>query len=67
MKYASIWLIAMTLTLSVGAYAVYEAEAEQQDAAALSSRDFAAQVICGPGKVAVWIDDKEHECLKEIK
>ncbi len=40
------------------------AEADQQDADALSSREWAGQQVCGPEATAVWLDDKTIECLR---
>lgn len=60
------WILALVITLGVGHIAAQAStEADLEDAAALSSRDFVAQVICGKGKVAVWISDTQHDCLKE--
>jgi len=39
-----------------------ELEAAQQDAAALASREFAGQQVCGPAAEAIWIDDKTLTC-----
>lgn len=40
--------------------------ADQQDAEALSSRDWAGQKVCGPNKTAVWEDDKTLRCFKNL-
>ena len=62
------WILALLIALAMGHFAARaDAEANLEDAAALSSREFAGQAVCGPGKVAVWLDEKEHECLKETK
>lgn len=61
------WILALLITLGVGHIAARaNAEADQEDAAALSSREFAGQVLCGKGKTAVWTDDKEMDCFKEL-
>lgn len=61
------WIFAIAITLGVGAIAAQaDAEADQEDAAALSSREFAGQAVCGPGKTAVWRSNYEHDCLKEL-
>ena len=61
------WIFAIAITLGVGAIAAQaDAEADREDAAALSSREFAGQALCGKGKTAVWADDKEMDCLKEL-
>lgn len=39
-----------------------ELEAAQQDAAALASREFAGQQVCGPAALATWQDDKTLVC-----
>ena len=40
-----------------------ELEAAQQDAAALASREFAGQQVCGPAAEAQWISDKVLQCV----
>lgn len=61
------WITALLITLGVGHIAAQAStEADLEDATALSSREFAGQVICGKGKVAVWADDKTLTCLKEL-
>ena len=61
------WILALLITLGMGHFAARaNAEADQEDAAALTSREFVAQVICGKGKVAVWFSDTQHDCLKEL-
>ena len=39
------------------------AQADREDAEALSSREWAGQQVCGPERTAVWRSDKELECL----
>ena len=39
-----------------------ELEAAQQDAAALASREFAGQQVCGPAALATWQDSKTLVC-----
>lgn len=61
------WILALLITLGMGHFAARaSAEADQEDAAALSSREFAGQALCGKGKTAVWADDKEMDCFKEL-
>lgn len=61
------WIPALLITLGMGHFAARaNAEADQEDAAALSSREFAGQAVCGPGKTAVWRNNYEHDCLKEL-
>ena len=61
------WILALVITLGVGHFAAWaDAEADIEDAAALSSREFAGQVLCGKNAVAVWTDDKEMDCFKEL-
>ena len=60
------WLVAMAVTVAMGAAAAHydaDATADAQDAEALASRAFAAQVVCGTGSTAVWLDDKTLQCL----
>ena len=61
------WILALVITLGVGHIAAQASvEADLEDAAALSSREFAGQALCGKGKTAVWTDDKEMDCFKEF-
>lgn len=61
------WILALVITLGVGHIAAQAStEADLEDAAALSSREFAGQAVCGPGKTAVWRNNYEHDCLKEL-
>ncbi|MBS7777661.1 hypothetical protein [Acidovorax sp. CCYZU-2555] len=61
------WILALLITLGMGHFAARaNAEADQEDAAALSSREFAGQVLCGKNAVAVWTDDKSMDCFKEL-
>lgn len=60
------WTVALAVTVAMGAAAAYydaEDTANTQDTAALASRAFAAQVVCGTGSTAVWLDDKTLQCL----
>lgn len=50
------WIIAAVLTLGAGAIAGNEAEADRQDAEALSSRDWAAREVC-EGRPFEWQGD----------
>lgn len=61
------WFLALIITLGVGHIAAQASvEADREDAAALSSREFAGQAMCGPRATPVWTDDKSLECLKEL-
>lgn len=62
------WILALLLAMALGHWAAVEAgvQADQEDAAALSSREFAGQAVCGPRATAVWTDDKALECFKEL-
>jgi len=61
------WILALVITLGVGHIAAQAStEADLEDAAALSSREFAGQAVCGPRATPVWTDDKTLECLKEL-
>jgi len=67
MKSAINWMAALAVVLAVGGLAAQpdtESEADQQDAEALSSRDFAGRALCG-NRTPVWLDDKTLDCLKE--
>lgn len=62
------WVFAIVIAFGMGYMAYqFDAEADREDAAALSSQEFVAQVICGKGKVVVWINDTQHDCIKETK
>ena len=50
------WIIAAVLTLGAGAIAGHEAEADLQDAEALSSRDWVAREVC-EGRPFEWQGD----------
>lgn len=61
------WILALVITLGVGAIAAQAStEADREDAAALSSREFAGQAMCGPRATPVWTDDKSLECLRNL-
>ena len=62
------WIIALLITLGLGHLAAQadSAQADREDAAALSSREFAGQAVCGTGKTAVWADDKTLTCLRNL-
>lgn len=62
------WIIALLITLGLGHLAAQadSAQADLEDAAALTSREFAGQAVCGPRATPVWADDKTLECLKEL-
>lgn len=62
----AIWLIAAVIALGVGAVAGHDAEqlADQQDAEALASRDYAARDVC-KGQPFTWEDDMTLVCHRE--
>ena len=63
------WTVALVVTVAMGTAAAYydaEATSDAQDAEALASRAFAAQVVCGTGSTAVWLDDKTLQCLAHV-
>jgi hypothetical protein len=57
-----IWLYVQDADYSAEHGQAAELEAAQQDAAALASREFAGQQVCGPAAEAIWIDDKTLTC-----
>lgn len=64
----ALWIFAALITLGVGAIAARgSAEADREDAAALSSREFVGQEICGPHATPAWTDDQILECWKELR
>lgn len=73
MKYA-IYLIAAVIALGMAAVAGHESEAatdstELQEAA--HSRAWVLEQfqrnVCRPGETAVWVADKEADCLREVR
>ncbi|WP_313080536.1 hypothetical protein [Pulveribacter sp.] len=40
--------------------------ADQEDADALTSREWAGQQACGPNKTPEWLDDKTLRCLRNL-
>lgn len=61
------WILALLITLGMGHFAARASvDAELEDAAALSSREFAGRALCGKGATPVWADDKTLECFKEL-
>lgn len=69
MRNAFYWIAAVVLTLGLGVMAADgfdEAEADRQDAEALSSREWAGLVQCGPHATADWLDDKTMRCLEHV-
>lgn len=59
--------VALLLCIAFGAFAAAdnEAEADREDAAAISSRDWAAQQVC-QGRPFTWEDDKTLVCHREL-
>lgn len=64
----AIWIIAFVIALGVAAVAGHESEAlaDQQDAEALSSREWAGRKVCGPNATPVWESDKTLLCLRHV-
>lgn len=46
--------------------AAAEAEADEQDRAAISSREWAGRQVCGPKAEPQWLDDKTLVCLRVV-
>ncbi|PTT41489.1 hypothetical protein DBR23_05950 [Acidovorax sp. HMWF018] len=70
----SITLIAVVAALGLGAVAAHEPEPTPETEelrAAQHSRDWALQQFqrraCRPGETAVWVADKEADCLREVR
>lgn len=42
------------------------AQAAEEEAEAIASREWAAKQACGPDKTPQWIDDKTLECLRHV-
>lgn len=59
-------IIVFVLFLGVGVIAAHEHEtlADREDAAAITSREWAGQRVCGPDATPEWIDDKTLQCLR---
>ena len=72
---ARAWITALLVTLAVGwiaasvdsshATAAPEITADEEDRAALASRDWAASQIC-KGQAFEWLDDKTLVCHREV-
>lgn len=67
----ALWIICFVIVLGVGAVAGHEShagsdsEADQQDAEAIASRDWAAREVC-QGRPFTWEDDKTLVCHREV-
>lgn len=46
--------------------AAAEAEADEQDRAAISSREWAGRQVCGPKAEPQWLDDQTLVCLRVV-
>lgn len=73
MNYA-LTLIAVVAALGLGAVAAHEPDPipeNEELRAAQHSRDWALQQFqrraCRPGETAVWVADKEADCLREVR
>ncbi len=40
------------------------AQAQQEEADAMASREWAGQQVCGPNATPEWLDDKQLACLR---
>lgn len=67
-------LIAVVAALGLGAVAAHEPEPipeNEELRAAQHSRDWVLQQFqrneCRPGETAVWVADKEADCLREVR
>lgn len=61
--------IILAVILAAFIYAAHsdaEATAAQQDAEAMTSREWAGQQVCGTHRTAVWEDDKTLTCLRTL-
>ena len=62
--------IILAVILAAFFYAAHsdaEATAAQQDAEAMTSREWAGQQVCGTHRTAVWEDDKTLTCLRTLE
>lgn len=65
MQHGFLWVIAGALAILMSSLATHESpEALQEEADALTSRDFAAQQVC-QGQPFTWENDKTLVCHKE--
>lgn len=69
-----ITLIAVVAALGLGAVAAHEPDPipeNEEMRAAQHARDFALlefqRRACRPGETAVWVADKEADCLREVR
>lgn len=61
--------IILAVILAAFFYAAHsdaEATAAQQDAEAMTSREWAGQQVCGPHRTAVWESDQVLTCHREL-
>lgn len=61
--------IILAVILAAFIYAAHsdaEATAAQQDADAMTSREWAGQQVCGPHRTAVWESDQVLTCHREL-
>lgn len=61
--------IILAVILAAFFYAAHsdaEATAAQQDADAMTSREWAGQQVCGPHRTAVWESDQVLTCHREL-
>lgn len=67
------WLGGAVLALVLGSCGLLlddplddQAEADEQDRAAISSREWAGRQLCGPKAEPQWLDDKTLTCLRVV-
>lgn len=61
--------IILAVILAAFIYAAHsdaEATSAQQDAEAMTSREWAGQQVCGPHRTAVWESDQVLTCHREL-
>ena len=61
--------IILAVILAAFLYAAHsdaEATAAQQDAEAMTSREWVGQQVCGPHRTAVWESDQVLTCHREL-
>lgn len=73
MNYA-LTLIAVVAALGLGAVAAHEPEPTPETEELRAARDSRAWALqqfqrraCRPGETAVWVADKEADCLREVR
>lgn len=74
MKTAIAWMVAPWIAFGIAAWAGAEPDPipeNEELRAAQHSRDWVLQQFqrneCRPGETAVWVADKEADCLREVR